>query len=71
MINLLVVTELNSASSGDGENSNLAKMDQIRLLAHDRRKNEARNVIDGISDLEFKYKGLYELAVGLENASKG
>ena len=65
------VTELNSASSGDGENSNLAKMDQIRLLAHDRRKNEAKNVIDGISDLEFKYKGLYELAVGLENAAKG
>ncbi len=64
------ISELNAASSGDGENSNLARMDQIRLLAHDRKKNEAKNIIDGISDLEFRYKGLYELAVGLENSAK-
>ena len=46
-------------------------MDQIRLLALDRKKNEAKNVIEGISDPEFKFKGLYELAVGLENSAKG
>lgn len=63
--------ELNAATSGDGEVSNLAKMDQIRLLALDRKKNEAKNVIEGISDPEFKFKGLYELAVGLENSAKG
>lgn len=63
--------ELNAATSGDGEISNLAKMDQIRLLALDRKKNEAKNVIEGISDPEFRFKGLYELAVGLENSAKG
>lgn len=63
--------ELNTASSGDGEKTNLAKMDQIRLLAIDRKKNEAKNIIEGISVPEFKFKGLYELAVGLENSAKG
>jgi hypothetical protein len=62
--------ELNSASSGDGENANLAKMDQIRLLALDRKKNEAKNIIEGISEPDFRFKGLYELAVGLENSAK-
>ena len=46
-------------------------MDQIRLLAIDRKKNEAKNIIEGISVPEFKFKGLYELAVGLENSAKG
>lgn len=65
------ISELNTSSSGDGEKTNLAKMDQIRLLAQERKKNEAKSVIDGISDLDFKFKGLYELAVGLENSAKG
>ena len=63
--------ELNTASSSDGEKANLAKMDQIRLLALDRKKNEAKNIIEGISEPEYKFKGLYELAVGLENSAKG
>lgn len=63
--------ELNAATSGEGENANLAKMDQIRLLALDRKKNEAKNIIEGISEPEFKFKGLYELAVGLENSARG
>jgi len=62
--------ELNTASSSDGEKANLAKMDQIRLLALERKKNEAKNIIEGISEPEFKFKGLYELAVGLENSAK-
>ncbi len=62
--------ELNAATSGDGENSNLAKMDQIRLLALDRKKNEAKNIIEGISEPDFRFKGLYELAVGLENSAR-
>jgi len=65
------VSELNIASSGEGEKSNLAKMDQIRLLAQERKKNEAKSIIESISDQDYKFKGLYELAVGLENSAKG
>ena len=36
-----------------------------------RKKNEAKNIIEGISEPEYKFKGLYELAVGLENSAKG
>ena len=37
-----------------------------------KKKKEKRDTeIEGISDPEFKFKGLYELAVGLENSAKG
>ncbi len=59
--------ELNATVSTSGIMSNPAKMDQIRLLGLARKKNEAKSVIDSVDDPIYKFKGLYELAIALEN----
>ena len=62
--------ELNSASSTSSSRANLAKFDQIRLFALDRKINEAKAVIDTMEDSDSKWRGYYELAIGLENSAK-
>jgi hypothetical protein len=62
--------ELNTASSSSNSRANLAKFDQIRLFALERKINEAKAVIDTLEDTDSKWKGYYELAIGLENSAK-
>lgn len=63
--------ELGQAANTEGNKTSLARLDQIRLLALERKKTEAKLLIDGMENPELKFKGLFELAQGLENSSKG
>lgn len=64
-------TELNDSLSKSGEYSPKAQLDKIRLLAQNRKKEEAKGIIDEITDAEQKYKAMFELAIGLDTTAKG
>jgi outer membrane protein assembly factor BamD (BamD/ComL family) len=63
------LTDLNQATSAEGSNTNQAKLEVIRLLAKERKASQAKTIIEGIDDLDTKFKGYFELASGLENIS--
>lgn len=63
------LVDLNQATSAEGGNTNQAKLEVIRILANERKTSQAKTIIDGIDDLDTKFKGYFELASGLENIS--
>ncbi|MCP5496327.1 MAG: hypothetical protein H7A23_17410 [Leptospiraceae bacterium] len=60
--------EFNDSILKQGEYSLKAKFDQIRLLARERKRDDALSIINGL-DPENKYKGLFELASGLDSVT--
>jgi outer membrane protein assembly factor BamD (BamD/ComL family) len=63
------LVDLNQATSSEGGNTNLAKLEIVRLLAKERKTAQAKTMLDGIDDLDTRYKGYFELASGLDNIS--
>jgi len=63
------LVDLNQATSSEGGNTNLAKLEVVRLLAKERKTAQAKTLLDGIDDLDTRYKGYFELASGLDNIS--
>lgn len=63
------LVDLNQATSAEGGSTNQAKLEVIRLLAKERKTSQAKTIIDGIDDLDTKFKAYFELASGLENIS--
>jgi outer membrane protein assembly factor BamD (BamD/ComL family) len=61
--------DLNQATSSEGGNTNLAKLEVVRLLAKERKTAQAKTLLDGIDDLDTRYKGYFELASGIDNIS--
>lgn len=62
-------SDLNQATTTEGEVANKAKIEVIRLLAKERKISQAKSIIDGIENLDIKYKAIFELASGIENIS--
>ncbi len=62
--------DFKTSISGEGLISYKSKLEMIRLLAQERKIQEARTMIDGIENLEQKYEAMFELAMGLQNSSK-
>jgi tetratricopeptide (TPR) repeat protein len=67
---ITAASDYNIATSNEGYQSNLSKLELIRLLAKDRKVQQAKNLIEGLEDLDLKFKGYFELASGLENSAK-
>lgn len=57
--------EFNVSSTEGGEFGTKSKLELVRLLALERKKNEADSIISSIENQEEKYKALFELAAGL------
>lgn len=60
--------EFQKAASGQGEYSTKAKFSQIRSLARANKKDDAMMIINSL-DPENRYKGLFELASGLDGVN--
>ncbi|NBU98963.1 MAG: hypothetical protein EBS19_12275 [Spirochaetia bacterium] len=61
--------DLNQATASEGESANKAKIEVVRLLAKERKITQAKSIIDGIENVDIKYKAFFELAAGIENVS--
>ncbi len=61
--------DLNQATTSEGEAANKAKIEVVRLLAKERKISQAKSIIDGIDNLDIKFKAFFELAAGIENVS--
>jgi TPR repeat protein len=62
--------DFKTSISGEGLVSYKSKLEMIRLLAQERKIQEAKTMIDGIENLEQKYEAMFELAMGLQNSAK-
>jgi outer membrane protein assembly factor BamD (BamD/ComL family) len=62
--------EFNATSSEGSSNTALAKIEVVRMLANERKTNQAKSIVESIEDQDLKYKAMYELGIGLENSSK-
>jgi outer membrane protein assembly factor BamD (BamD/ComL family) len=64
------VSDYNQDMSGEGESPYKSKLEMIRLLAKQRKSQQAKSIIDGMENPDQKFSALFELAMGLHNSAK-
>lgn len=64
------IGDYNTSVSGEGLVSFKSKLEMIRLLAKERKTQQAKSMIDGIENPPQKFEAMFELAMGLQNSAK-